>query len=129
MIVKMTHTYNYHVPHSHNNKSQMKYTMVLLLFNYHCVQYIISRHSGAFRSWLYSLCKILGMSTSEYRDISLSYKLKASIFYIKFLFLCKTKTTPGGLTRKIIYNIQSTIKSWNKDESEVEVKQFNPQPF
>ena len=129
MIVKMTHTYNYKVPHSHNNKIQTKYTIIVLPFNYFCVQYIISRHSGAFRSWLYSLCKILGMSTSKCRDTSLPYKLKASIFYVKFLFLCKTKTTPEGLTRKKIYNIYSTIKSWNKDKSEVEVKQYNPQPF
>ena len=100
MIVKMTHTYNYKVPHSHNNKIQTKYTMIVLPFNYYCVQHIISRHSGAFRSWLYSLCKILRMSTSKCRDTSLPYKLKASIFYVKFLFLCKTKTTPEGLTRK-----------------------------
>lgn len=65
----------------------MKYITIVSPFNYYCVQYIISRHSGALRSWLYSLCKILGMRISDCRNTFLSYKLKASIFYIKFLFL------------------------------------------
>ena len=60
-------------------------------------------------------------------DTSLSYKIKASIFYSKFLFLCKTKNSWRSSKGKI-NQVQSTIKSWNK-ESEVEVKQYNPQPF
>lgn len=77
----------------------------------------------------YQPLKILGLSTSKYMDTSLCYKVKASIFYFKIpiLFLCKTKNSWRSNKEKI-YQVQGTFKSWN-EESEVEVKQYNPQLF
>lgn len=93
MIMTMTHTYRVITKyHSHITTKAKRNLLQLFSLStttmYSTLQVSIGVHLRADCT----TSKILGMSISKYMDISLSYKVKTSIFYLKFLFLCKTKT-------------------------------------